>query len=251
MCGRQSRRLTVGCVTIGVLAVLLTQLALAIAAGTAPARKRKHARIALKADQGRSGPAGIGVDRRLFWNRQTIKGPMEVKGPMKTRGLAGTLAAIVTIALLGVVLSTAARSSAARASDTDTEVSLSPGAGAPGASGQAEIEFAGTVMKGSVSVANLPPQPFGSGHFYGAWFVRTDTGDKAFLGALIGHDSIIFSAGGEGTTKFAATGFTTGPDTGSPITLGPAGTNLIIVLIENKINGLTPSPVGVAVSGTF
>jgi hypothetical protein len=78
-----------------------------------------------------------------------------------------------------------------------------------------------------------------------------------FLGALIGEDSIIFSAGGEGATNFAATKFTTGPNTGSAITLGPAGTNLIIVLIENNINGLTPSPVGpvpgtgAAVAGSF
>ena len=222
----------------------------AIAAGAAPARKGLHARIALKVNRGRSGRAGIGVDRRVFWNRQTIKRPMEAKGgngPMKTRVLAGTVAAMVTIALLAVVLSSAARASRA----AGTEVSLAPGAGAPGASGQAEIEFAGTVLNGTVSVEHLPPQPFGSGHFYGAWFVRTDTGDKAFLGALIGNDSIIFAAGGAGTTDFAATGFTTGPDAGSPITLGPAGTNLIIVLIEDKINGLTPSPVGVAASGTF
>ena len=57
--------------------------------------------------------------------------------------------------------------------------------------------------------------------------------------------------------KFAATIFTTGLDQGEPIALGAAGTNVIVVLIENKINGLTPSPVGpvpgtgVAVVGTF
>ncbi len=169
---------------------------------------------------------------------------METKRRTKTKVLSGMFAAIVTIGMLAVLFSSAAHASGA-------DVSLSPMAGAPNASGEAEIEFAGTVMQGSVSVENLPPQPFGSGRFYGVWFVRTDTGDKSFLGALIGNDSIIFSAGGEGATNFAATKFTTGPHLGSPITLGTAGNNLVIVLIETSINGLTPSPVGVAVAGTF
>lgn len=169
---------------------------------------------------------------------------MKTTRSAKTKVLSGTVAAIATIAVLGVLFSSAAQASG-------TEVSLSAGLGAPNASGEAEFGFVGTVMTGSVSVENLPPQAFGSGKFYGVWFVRTDTGDKAFLGALIGNDSIIFSAGGEGATDFAATHFTTGPDVGSPITLGTAGHNLVIVLIETSINGLTPSPVGVAASGTF
>ena len=86
--------------------------------------------------------------------------------------------------------------------------------------------------------------------------MRAD-GSKAFLGALINDQSIIFSEGGDGQMGFRATKFTTGPAGGSPITFGPAGTNVIIVLIENNINGLTPSPIGavpgpgVAVSGSF
>jgi hypothetical protein len=137
-----------------------------------------------------------------------------------------------------------------------TEVTLSAGAGAPQASGQAEIKLTATQLQGSVEVENLPAQPFGSGRFYGVWFVRAD-GSKAFLGALIDQHSIIFSSGGAGETEFAATVFTTGPDQGKPIALGPGGTNVIVVLIENNINGLTPSPVGpvpgtgVAVIGTF
>ena len=74
--------------------------------------------------------------------------------------------------------------------------------------------------------------------------MRTDIGDKAFLGALIHRQSIIFSAGGEGGMKFAVTHFTTGPDRGSPVVQDPPGNKLIIVLIENNITGLTPSPVG-------
>ena len=136
-------------------------------------------------------------------------------------------------------------------------VKLSPGAGAGSATGAARVQLDGAVLDGSVRVRDLPSQAFGSGRFYGVWFVRTDTSDKAFLGALVEHSSIIFSAPGYGHARFAATKFTSGPHAGTPISLGAEGTNLIIVLIENNINGLTPSPVGpvpgtgVAVSGTF
>ncbi len=136
-------------------------------------------------------------------------------------------------------------------------VKLSPGAGAPSAAGEARVELVGTALVGSIRVKDLPSQVFGSGRFYGAWFVRTDTGDKAFLGALIRDSSIIFSSPGDGHVRISATKFTTGPNGGAPISLGGKGTNLIILLIENNINGLTPSPVGpvpgigVAVSGAF
>lgn len=139
----------------------------------------------------------------------------------------------------------------------ETHVNLSAEPGAPQAFGNARFRFVGPVMVGEVQVEKLPPQPFGSGLFYGVWFVRLDTDDKAFLGALINNESIIFSAGrpgqdsGTGETAFRATQFTTGPHFGTPITLGAPGTNLFIVLIEKTINGKTPDPVGKAVSGTF
>ena len=173
----------------------------------------------------------------------------------RTRAIKSVLSVFAVAAML--VAFAVLRGSPAHAStQSSTEVTLSGGAGAPGASGQAEIKFTGTHLQGSVEVENLPAQAFGSGRFYGVWFVRAD-GSKAFLGALIGKQSIIFSSGGEGKTKFAATIFTTGPDQGKPIALGAEGTNVLVVLIENKINGLTPSPVGpvpgtgVAVVGTF
>jgi hypothetical protein len=131
-----------------------------------------------------------------------------------------------------------------------TPVILTAGGGAPEASGIATIEFVKGALVGAVKVDDLPAQPFGSGHFYGVWFVRAD-GSKAFLGALINDQSIIFSEGGDGKMEFRATKFTTCPAACSPIAFGPAGTNVIIVLIENNINGLTPSPIGVAVSGSF
>lgn len=50
---------------------------------------------------------------------------------------------------------------------------------------RADIRFDLGVLQGAVTVDELPAQLYGSGKFYGVWFVRTDTGDKAFLGALI------------------------------------------------------------------
>jgi hypothetical protein len=132
-------------------------------------------------------------------------------------------------------------------------VQLLPRPGAPNASGEATVKFDGGTLVGKVKARNLPAQAFGSGRFYGVWFVRTDTNDKAFLGALISRRSIILDRGGKGETEFRATRFTDpgGPNVGRAITKGPGGTNLIIVLIENNINGRTPAPVGEAVAGTF
>ena len=174
------------------------------------------------------------------------------RGRTSTRRTIGILLSVLALfAALGATLSRPAAAAAG------IRVALSPGAGAPGASGKAELRLEGTALEGSATVEGLPSQPFGSGQFYGVWFVRTDTGDKAFLGALIEHGSIIFAQPGDGKVRFDATKFTTGPEAGSPIGLGSHGNNLIIVLIENNINGKTPSPVGpvpgsgVAVSGTF
>ena len=165
--------------------------------------------------------------------------------------------ALVTLAAATMVVAAVIGLSSGSALAASTHFTLASGAGAPSASGSAQVELDEGVLQGSVKVRHLPAQEFGSGRFYGVWFVRTDTGDKAFLGALVQHNSIIFSKGGEGRASFAGTKFTTGPDAGSPIKLGAHGTNLLIVLVENNINGLTPSPVGpvpgvgVAVSGTF
>ncbi len=139
----------------------------------------------------------------------------------------------------------------------ETHVNLFGLGGAPKAIGEVDLRFDGPVMVGRIHVEKLPPQPFGSGQFYGLWFVRLDTTDKAFLGALINNQSIIFSAlgpgqkSGTGEMEFGATQFTTGPHAGTPITLGAAEQNLFIVLIEKSINGRTPDPIGEAASGTF
>ena len=171
----------------------------------------------------------------------------------KTRRIRALFSALAILVLAAGLISIGTWSAQAQT----THLSLSSGAGAPDATGMIDLRFAGSVLQGVAQGKALPAQPFGSGRFYGVWFVRTDTGDKAFLGALIAGDSIILSDGGEGVVQFAATHFTTGPDAGSPITFGPAGTNLVVILIENNINGLTPSPVGpvpgtgLALVGTF
>lgn len=160
------------------------------------------------------------------------------------------LATVLTVALIVGAVFTPTRAAT-------SHVNLVGLADAPSAIGEVNFRFAGPVMVGGVHVENLPPQPFGSGRFYGVWFVRLDTDDKAFLGALINNKSIIFSAtgpgqsSGTGVQEFRATQFTTGPHAGSPITLGAPEKNLFIVLIEKTINGLTPDPVGMAASGTF
>ena len=171
-------------------------------------------------------------------------------GRIRLRSIVAALLAIGLVAILAALLISPALAAGPR-------VQLAAGPGAPGSAGTAQLELKNGVLEGSATAQDLPSQAFGSGRFYGVWFVRTDTGDKAFLGALAQDESIILSRGGRGKVEFAATQFTTGPNAGSPIRFGPAGTNLVIVLIENKINGLTPSPVGpvpgagVALSGTF
>jgi hypothetical protein len=163
------------------------------------------------------------------------------------------VAPVVGIALVAILAALAISPALADA----PRVELAAGGGAPGSAGVARLELENGVLEGSATANDLPKQEFGSGHFYGVWFVRTDTGDKAFLGALSQDESIILSHGGRGKVEFAGTKFTTGPDAETPIRFGAAGTNLVIILIENNINGLTPSPVGpvpgsgVALSGTF
>jgi len=161
------------------------------------------------------------------------------------------LALVVVAAVLGARFAIATHAAEPGEDAGGIHVELSALAGAPDAKGSAAVRFEQGVLQGSIHVRDLPAQPYGSGKFYGAWFVRTDTGDKAFLGALIHDQSIIFSSGGGGAAKLAATHFTTGTHQGSPIRQGPPGSNLIIVLIESNINGLTPSPVGQAAQGVF
>jgi hypothetical protein len=152
----------------------------------------------------------------------------------------------VAIALTALTLSTVyARS--------DNEVRLNPTSGSltPNSSGTVEWSFSNGVLSGKFEVNNLPAQ--GSHLAYGAWFVNTDTGDKAFLGLLVAEEqtTILFLKNGDGETTFSAAEFTTGSHAGGPITLASNGHNLFILLVENRVDFANPSPVGSSVSGTF
>lgn len=104
------------------------------------------------------------------------------------------LAMVVVAAVLGARFAIATHAAEPGEDTGGIHVELSALAGAPDAKGSADIRFEQGARQGSIHVRDLPVQPYGSGKFYGAWFVRTDTGDKAFLGALIHDQSIIFSS---------------------------------------------------------
>jgi hypothetical protein len=137
--------------------------------------------------------------------------------------------------------------------NSQNELKLSPTSGSltPGASGTVEFSFSNGVLVGQIEAQSLPAQ--GSQLAYVAWFVNTDTGDKAFLGPLVqdGGHTILFQTQGNGLVAFSVSKFTSGPDAGSQIMLASSGHNLFIVLVENNINFASPSPIGSAVSATF
>ncbi len=118
---------------------------------------------------------------------------------------------------------------------------MQPGPFAPGAHGEVEFSLGAGVLAGSIEAQNLPAQ--GSHAFYVLWFVRTDSGDKAFLGPIVGNDSILFLAAGDGDMQFRASAFTSGPDAGSGISLGPTGKNFFVVIAEDHIDTFMPFPV--------
>ncbi len=143
--------------------------------------------------------------------------------------------AVAIVVILGVTL--LAYASSAKASN----VELQPGPFAPGASGEVAFTVKDGVLSGDVEAESLPAQ--GAHVFYVLWFVRTDTGDKAFLGPVVHGDSILFLTGGGAEMSFKASAFTNGPDTGSAISLGSPGTNLFVLIAENHIDTFQPFPV--------
>ena len=120
-----------------------------------------------------------------------------------------------------------------------TEIELQPGPFAPDARGEVEFRVRNGVLSGDFEAKNLPAQ--GAHAFYVLWFVRTDTGDKAFLGPIVNHDSILFLTKGE--LRFRAPAFTTGDHAGLGISLGASGTNFFVLIAENKIDTFMPFPV--------
>jgi len=157
-----------------------------------------------------------------------------------TKGLVGVvLASVLSVALVAPVLSAAvvAPSTAAKR----MEVDLQPGPFAPGARGEIEFRVANGVLAGEIEAEDLPA--LGAHAFYVLWFVRTDTGDKAFLGPIVGDDSILFLRAGDGELRFRASAFTDGPAKGSAISLGPKGTNFFVLIAEDHIDTFMPFPI--------
>ena len=122
-----------------------------------------------------------------------------------------------------------------------THLELQSGPFAPEASGEIAFRVDDGVLKGAIRAQDLPAQ--GAHGFYVLWFVRTDTGDKAFLGPVVNHDSILFFATGDARLRFRAAVFTDGPGAGSPISLGAGGSNFFVLIAENQINTFMPFPV--------
>ncbi len=142
---------------------------------------------------------------------------------------------VAIVVILGVTL--LAYASSAKAS----EVELQPGPFASGASGEVAFTVANGALSGQVQADGLPAQ--GAHAFYVFWFVRTDTGNKVFLGPVVHDDSILFLTGGEAEMRFKASAYTDGPAKGSPISLGAAGSNFFVLIAENHIDTFMPFPV--------
>ncbi len=152
-----------------------------------------------------------------------------------TKALVALALALAFVATLGVGLLATASSAEA------SEVELQPGPFAPSASGEVAFNIENGVLSGHVEANDLPAQ--GAHAFYVLWFVRTDTGNKVFLGPVVHHDSILFLTGGGGEMKFKAMAYTDGPARGSAISLGAAGSNFFVLIAENHIDTFMPFPV--------
>ena len=126
-------------------------------------------------------------------------------------------------------------------STNEREVELQPGPFAPNASGEVAFTVGDAVLSGQIEAEDLPAQ--GAHAFYVLWFVRTDTGDKAFLGPVVHENSILFLTGGGAEMRFKASAFTDGPHKGSAISLGSPGNNFFVLIAENKMDTFMPFPV--------
>ncbi len=123
-----------------------------------------------------------------------------------------------------------------------TRLDLQPGPFAPNSTGELRfrIDTSGT-LSGRLEAQDLPAQ--GAHAFYVFWFVRTDTGDKAFLGPVVHQESIFFMKPGDGDLRFRASAYTTGPHEGSSISLGASGNNFFVLIAENQIDTFMPHPI--------
>lgn len=122
-----------------------------------------------------------------------------------------------------------------------TNIMLQPGPFAPDSTGHIQFNVKTGVLSGNLRAEDLPA--LGVHAFYVLWFVRTDSGDKAFLGPVINEDSIFFTTSGDGKLRFAAPTFTDGPGKGSSISLGASGSNFYVLIAEDTIDTFMPHPV--------
>lgn len=145
------------------------------------------------------------------------------------------------IAAIGVLLGVLTLVSPIAAQTTN--IRLQPGPIAPSSAGHVVFSIDRGVLAGHIVAQNLPGQ--GPHAFYVLWFVRTDTGDKAFLGPVIDEESqsILFTATANVSMGFRAAAYTAGPDTGSAISLGSQGHNFFVLIAENQIDTFAPHPV--------
>src|SRR5437870_8036005 len=105
---------------------------------------------------------------------------------VQTKGIVGIAVAVVLGLLLVAPLTMA----------KGTRIELQAGPFAPGASGEITFLMEGGVLSGELKARALPAQ--GVHAFYILWFVRTDLGDKAFLGPVVSENSILFLTDGTG-----------------------------------------------------
>jgi len=162
---------------------------------------------------------------------------------MKLKAL--SLGVVAVVALFTVALYANPTAASARTGEQEIElqsIDLQPGPFAPHSSGELafSVSTSGT-LSGNVEAQSLPA--LGAHAFYVFWFVRTDTGDKAFLGPVIHQDSIFLMKASDGDMQFTAPAFTTGPHAGSPISLGASGNNFFVLIAENQIDTFVPHPV--------
>ncbi len=85
-----------------------------------------------------------------------------------------------------------------------TNITLQSGPFAQDATGHVVFNISNGSLSGHINARNLPAQ--GPHAFYVLWFVRRDTGDKAFLGPIINkrEQSIFFTTAGQGSMSFNA-----------------------------------------------
>ncbi len=153
---------------------------------------------------------------------------------MKKIALSITAVSVVLVAVLLISPLAAARG---------TRITLHPGPFAPNSTGHLTLTISQGVLSGRASAEDLPAQ--GPHAFYVLWFVRTDTGNKVFLGPIIDQEtqSILFMSEADGRMGFNAPAYTTGPNEGSSVSLGAPGNNFLVLIAENQIDTSVPHPV--------